>query len=129
MGYRQTYNKYKVAEKHDRTYDGITFASKAEMLRYRDLKLLQGIGEISNFSIQPKFLLQESFTDNKGTKHQAIHYVADFQYTDKFGKIIVEDCKGAITDIYALKKKMFLKLYPEYTFFESHRSQRYEKKF
>ena len=48
-----------------------------------------------------------------GTTHRKIEYVADFMYIDKDDKKIVEDVKGMMTDVYKLKKKLFLNLYDE----------------
>lgn len=68
-------------------------------------------GEIKNLVLQPRFLLQDEFFDKNGVKHKKIEYVADFLYIDNDGKAIVEDVKGVLTDVYKLKKKMFLKKY------------------
>jgi hypothetical protein len=103
--------------------DGKKFHSKKEAKRYLELKLLQKAGEISNLVLQPKFLLQDSFeridTDYNKLRIRPVYYIADFQYDDKKrvsfmeNKFItvVEDVKGKKTDVYELKKKMFLKLY------------------
>lgn len=37
-----------------------------------------------------------------------------FFYIDKQGRNVVEDVKGVLTDVYKIKKKMFLKIYDEY---------------
>ena len=39
--------------------------------------------------------------------------MADFFYIDKEGRNVVEDVKGVLTDVYKIKKKMFLKIYDE----------------
>ena len=96
--------------------DGISFDSKKEANRYLELKTLERAGVISNLILQPKFLLQEGFVRD-GKKYRAIFYIADFEYI-KDGKRIVEDVKGMKTDIYKLKKKMFLKKYPQVVFKE-----------
>lgn len=87
--------------------DRIRFDSIAEGNRYLQLKALLQNGEISDLKLQPEFLLQEPFTDNKGKRHRAILYRADFQYTEN-GKTVVEDVKGMETQVYKIKKKMFL---------------------
>ena len=97
--------------------DGIKFDSKKEANRYLELKMLERAGVISNLILQPKFLLQESFKRN-GKTHRAIFYVADFEYI-KDGKRIVEDVKGFKTDVYKLKKKLFLAKYPQVEFKET----------
>jgi hypothetical protein len=110
--------RIRVSKKELRTIDGITFASKAEMYRYAELKMLERTGVISELALQPRFILQEKFVASDGRKEREIIYVADFQY-EKNGKTIVEDCKGMRTDVYKMKRKMFLKLYPQYVFRET----------
>ena len=82
------------------TIDGITFASKKEGNRYRELLLLQRAGEISELELQPVFdLLINGIKIGK--------YIADFKYREgSQGKYIVEDCKGIKTPVYRLKAKM-----------------------
>lgn len=103
-------NKYNAKK---RTIDGHNFPSKREAERYCELKLLLKAGEIRNLVLQPRFLLQEEFIDKNGVKHRKIEYVADFLYIDKDDKAIVEDVKGVLTEVYKIKKKMFLKIYDE----------------
>ncbi|MDU4209175.1 MAG: DUF1064 domain-containing protein [Finegoldia magna] len=107
----RNYSKYKAKKT---TVDGIKFDSKREANRYCELKLLEKAKEIRNLVLQPRFLLQDEFFDKNEVKHKKIEYVADFMYIDKCGKTIVEDVKGVLTDVYKLKKKMFLKIYDEY---------------
>ena len=103
-----TYRKYKA--KKTRVGD-IVFDSKKEAGRYMQLKLLQSAGEIANLELQPRFTLQEKFTLN-GKTIRKIEYVADFKYTDmKTGATVVEDVKGMRTDVYKLKRKLFLAKY------------------
>lgn len=109
----QAFNKYHTATKERRTIDGITFASRAEMLRYCELKALQRAGKIKNLKLQPRFLLIPK------TEHErACFYVADFEY-EKDGAHIVEDVKGVRTAAYKIKHKLFRWKYPEYVFFEN----------
>lgn len=99
------------------TIDNITFHSISEANRYQELKLLEKAGEILELSLQPSFTLQEAFVDRKGTKHRSIVYKADFKYWDRqFKCVVVEDVKGYATAEFKLKKKLFLKKYPEYIF-------------
>ncbi|MGF0095027.1 DUF1064 domain-containing protein [Peptoniphilus sp. SGI.035] len=99
--------------------DGIKFDSKKEARRYKELKVLERAGTIKELELQPRFLLQDKFK-LEGTTHRKIEYVADFKYWDKEKETwIVEDVKGVKTDVYKLKKKIFLKKYGrEYTFIE-----------
>lgn len=104
------YSKYNAKKK---VVDGHTFDSKREGERYCELKLLEKANEIRNLELQPRFLLQDKFKDRNGKTHRKIEYVADFFYIDKEGRNVVEDVKGVLTDVYKIKKKMFLKIYDE----------------
>lgn len=111
--------RIKVSQKDERTYDGMTFASKAEMRRYVELKMLQSAGAIRNLECQPSFVLQDSFNHKTFGKVQKIVYRADFSYFDvSLGHIVVEDVKGYRTEVYKLKKKLFLSRYPDIDFRE-----------
>lgn len=96
--------------------DGIKFDSAKESKRYANLKLLERAGVIENLKLQPRFLLQEGFTYN-GHKERKIEYVADFQY-ERNGQTIVEDVKGMKTEVYKLKRKLFLYKYRDIVFRE-----------
>lgn len=104
----RNYSKYRAQKT---VVDGIKFDSKREAERYCELKLLEKAKEIRNLELQPRFLLQDKFVDKYGKTHRKIEYVADFMYVDKNNKKIVEDVKGVMTDVYKLKKKLFLNLY------------------
>ncbi|WP_316057616.1 DUF1064 domain-containing protein [Finegoldia magna] len=107
MARRNKYNAKKIK------IDGHTFDSKREAERYCELKLFFKAGLIRNLELQPRFLLQDEFFDKNEVKHKKIEYVADFLYIDNNGKAIVEDVKGVLTDVYKIKKKMFLKIYDD----------------
>ncbi|MGY3775797.1 DUF1064 domain-containing protein [Helcococcus sueciensis] len=99
------YNKYKNKKS---TYDGITFDSKKEMNRYRELKLLEKGKAIKNLELQPEFLLIPTLRyENQKTDRKTI-YKADFKYENKKGQIIVEDVKGFKTDVYQIKRKLLI---------------------
>lgn len=103
--------------------DGITFDSIKESERYFVLKHSK---EIKDLKLQPKFVLQEAFEVEvlggdgkiKKKKERAISYVADFQYTEGDWEV-VEDVKGFKTAIYKMKRKMFIKKYPQFLFRET----------
>lgn len=99
--------------------DGIRFDSRKEAKRYQELKLLERAGEIEHLELQPRFLLQDKFTLD-GKTHRKIEYVADFKYwVIKEKRWIVEDVKGVKTQVYKLKKKIFLNKYGQvYKFYE-----------
>jgi len=93
--------------------DGVKFDSKAEAERYRELALLKKAGLIRNLKLQPKFLLQDKFKYN-GKTERAISYIADFEYFDvQEGSFVVEDVKGVETEVFKIKRKLFLKQYGE----------------
>ena len=96
--------------------DGIKFDSKKEAKRYKELRMLEKAGKIKDLTLQPVFLLQEGFY-YQGKAIRQITYRADFEYIEN-GKRVVEDVKGFKTDVYKLKKKLFLKKYPDIVFRE-----------
>ena len=99
--------------------DGIKFDSKKEAARYEVLKGLELVGKIDRLELQPRFVLMDGFR-YEGKAIRKIEYVADFLYRDlSTCELIVEDVKGVKTDVYKLKKKLFLKHYGnEYKFKE-----------
>ena len=88
-------NKYK-AKKTE--VDGITFHSKREASRYRELLLLEKSGIITNLELQKKYTFQVG--DEK-----ICSYLADFVYKEN-DKEIVEDVKGFDTPLSKLKRQM-----------------------
>ena len=98
-------------------FDGFKFDSKKELKRYQELKMLEKAGKIKDLKLQPVFILQEGFY-YCGKAIRQITYRADFEYVDEDGKVVVEDVKGFKTDVYKLKKKLFLKKYPDIVFKE-----------
>lgn len=97
--------------------DGISFDSKKEARRYKELKILEKADEIKSLELQPRFLLQEKFKYN-GKTIRKIEYIADFRYIDEKGNTIVEDVKGMKTEVYKIKKKIFLKKHGENLIFK-----------
>lgn len=93
------------------TVDGFTFDSKAEAARYMALQLLERGGVITALQLQPEFQIAPAFT-YKGKKERAIKYVADFKYLDvQTDEWVIEDVKGTRTEVYKLKRKLFLAKY------------------
>lgn len=100
-------------------YDGIKFDSIKEKNYYVALKMLEKAGIITELELQKKFELQPSFVDNNGKKQRAITYIADFFYYETVQKLyIAVDVKGYRTDVYKIKKKMFMYQYPNIVFKE-----------
>ena len=87
---------------------GHKHASKKEAIRCNELTMFEKSKEIKNLEQQPVFLLQPSFRFH-GEVIKAITYKADFSYdVIKYKKFVVEDVKGFKTQLYKLKKKLFL---------------------
>ncbi|MDQ0816042.1 hypothetical protein QF033_000620 [Bacillus pumilus] len=86
--------------------DGITFDSKAEAKYYEQLKWLKKAKQIKDFSLQPRFELQEAFKKNSKT-FRKIEYIADFLVTNLDGSKEVIDIKGVETKEFAIKRKLY----------------------
>lgn len=105
-------------------WNGLTFDSKHEMERYKDLYFLQKAGDIKNLRTQVAFMLipEQRETSHelykagphKGEKkpgkllERKCEYIADFVYLDKSGELVVEDAKGMHTKEYLIKRKLML---------------------
>jgi hypothetical protein len=92
--------------------DGYTFDSRAEANYYIVLRQRAANREILDLTVHPSFVLVDSFTDRYGKRQRAIKHVADFSYTEKGTKVVV-DVKGVQTAVWKIKHKLFLKRYPE----------------
>lgn len=84
--------------------DSIRFASKAEARRYSELKDLERAGLIKGLVLQPRIKLEVN-------GKSVCTYVADFSYYEN-GKEVLEDVKGHPTDVYKLKRKLLLAIFP-----------------
>ena len=91
------------------------FDSIAEADHFRLLLQKLKRGEITNLKLQPIYKLTKPFiiaTDkNKSGKSKigVSKYIADFSYTDTTtGRKITVDVKGMTTNLYNLKKRLFL---------------------
>lgn len=96
----RTRSKYGAVKKD---VDGIKFDSTSEAAYYIYLK-----ENWIQHERQKKYLLQEKFIANDGSKIQPIYYVSDFSYWD-----MVVDIKGLPTSDAKIKRKMFMYRYPE----------------
>lgn len=122
--------------KHIKTeIDGIVFDSKMESEYYLYLKELKSKGIVKNIELQPEYLLQDKFIvvdgiaiegsdpnfskikrKNKATTIQAIKYIADFKVEYSDGHIEIIDTKGQETADFKIKKKMFIRKFPDLDF-------------
>ena len=115
--------------------DGIVFHSKLESSFYKKLKLDKEEGRIKDFTLQPKYILQDKYiivegrtvygSDKdfnklkkkyKAETVRAIHYISDFEIEELDGSITVVDTKGKSTADFEIKRKIFKALNPTLTF-------------
>ena len=86
------------------------FDSLKEAKYFDKFLLLAKAKKITELTLQPKFLLLDTLRV-EGHKTMAMRsYIADFKYIEN-GQTIVVDVKGFKTDIYKLKKHLFLAKY------------------
>ena len=95
-------NKYG-AKKITDPATGFVFDSKAEFIRWCELRIMERAGKISDLQRQVKY---ELIPKQKGER--ACTYLADFVYKDSDGNTVVEDTKGVRTDAYRIKRKLML---------------------
>ena len=101
--------------------DGIMFDSKWEHKRYRELKLLQTAGEISDLEIHPSYLIEWPLLERRVgppepedendpcypyPNTRICTVILDFRYVDAQGYVRVEDTKGVRTALSNLKRKL-----------------------
>lgn len=92
--------------------DGIKFDSKAEGDYYLHLKQQVAERQILGFERQKRMLLQEGFSvEGVKGKIRPIFYVVDFIITENDSTLTYVDVKGMETDVFKLKKKLFMKRY------------------
>lgn len=99
------YNKY-----HNKKiiYDGLKFDSQHEADRYCELKLMERGKVITGLDRQVKFELIPSQKIDGKVVERPCTYIADFTYTDKDGRFVVEDAKGMRIEPYITKRKLML---------------------
>lgn len=101
--------------------DGISFDSKKEARRYKELQAMEQAGEIEGIKRQVKFVLipAQREPDTEGPRggkckgkviEREVIYIADFVYW-KNGDVVVEDTKGFRTKDYIIKRKLMLSVY------------------
>ena len=88
--------------------DGVTFDSRKEYKRFRELSLMQKSGTITDLKLQVPFVLIPTQKIDGKVVERSTKYVADFTYY-KDGEFIVEDTKGFRTKEYIIKRKLMLK--------------------
>ncbi len=95
-----------VAPRSDRTYKGVVYDSKAEMMYAFNLDKEKGLGLIWDWNRQPVFPIVVN-----GNK--ICHLRVDFGILDEYGGTWrYVEIKGFETEVYKLKKKLLLACYP-----------------
>lgn len=97
------------------TIDGIVFASKDEGKYYECLKERKAKGEITNFELQPKFIIIPKFRYKDKAEREAT-YTLDFTVYKLDGTIEYIDVKGFSTQQGILKFKLLKSLYQDLDF-------------
>ena len=107
-----SFNKYNARKIQ---IQGETFDSMAEAKRWRELQWMQRGGLIKGLQRQVVYILLPKQYDEYGKViERAAEYIADFVYYED-GQLVVEDVKGykkgSAYALFALKRKLMLKLY------------------
>jgi len=90
--------------------DGVMFDSRLESQWYEYLKILGTAGLIEGLELQKEFVI--TIQDK-----QICTYIADYFFFDKAKqRWIIGDAKGVETDVFKIKKKLVMALYPEHEF-------------
>lgn len=108
--------RVQVAPKAERTVDGISFDSKSEMRRWLELRMLEKAGEIAALERQVEYVLafngRAVKTRSAGYPNGRVcKYHADFRYTAKDGRLVVEEHKGHDTEADRLRRAVVEALY------------------
>lgn len=98
-------NKYGVAPKEARTWQGKLYASKREMQVAAELQMLKARGELLEYEEQPRFTLIP--------KPNRIDYVADFRVVWRDGGLEEYiDVKGVETPVFKMKMRLMRHFFP-----------------
>jgi len=101
--------------------DGHHLDSQIELKRYCYLLMVERAKKLTSLKIHPRYPL---FAAVPGAAGPAVvdpagpglcrvgEYEADFEYIDEAGELVVEDCKGLVLPLYALKARIFRANYP-----------------
>jgi hypothetical protein len=106
--------------------DGHHFDAQLELKRYCYLLMVERAGQLKNLIVHPKYPLFAASWELPEPGADEAHvfaieigvYESDFQYHDAAGELIVEDCKGMVLPLYALKKRIFRANYPHHRLME-----------
>jgi hypothetical protein len=85
--------------------DGISFDSKREAKRYRELRIMEMGGLISDLRLQVPIMLEGRDGPLLSEKGQLMRLTVDFSYVDgRSGLRVYEDAKGMPTRDYLVRK-------------------------
>jgi hypothetical protein len=93
--------------------DVYLFDSQLEAKYFDKLVIKLKAGQIKQLIVQPEFVVQGNVKVSTNKTKQGymslkeIKYIADFQFVEN-GKVVVVDTKGHETEVYRLKKKLFM---------------------
>jgi hypothetical protein len=104
-------NKNKFGNIKVTTDDGEKFDSRAEYRRWCQLLIHVKAKQITRLQRQIPYVLVDPLVAPDGTKLRGVTYIADMQYLDANGDLVVEDVKGVETAEYRIKKKLMLERY------------------
>jgi len=90
--------------------DGVQFDSQLELKRYCYLVHVEMAGLLTDLMVHPRFDLLAATPDQPV---KCGEYEGDFSYIDEMGMWVVEDTKGVVLPLYALKRKLFRANYPD----------------
>lgn len=111
------------AEKTPIVFNGkkILLSSKLEAKVAKELIIKERAGLIRDLILQPQFELIEGFnirttaTKNGKSRQSSVSYTADFAYIDTLtDEQVVLETKGFATDLYKLRRRIFLKMLEEF---------------
>lgn len=89
------------------------FDSYVEYRRYKELQLIQSAGQISRLRHHKRWSI--SIINQQGKPIHGCYYESDFDYLDKDGVPVVEDCKPksekALDPVFKLKRRLFKAAY------------------
>ena len=124
---KQFYKKESKYHNEPITVDGVKYDGRNEFRRHCFLKLMERAGEIKDLQYHKKFELIPQITREEvihlKTKDKVVtrveqsarYYEADFVYTVvATGEEVVEDFKGAETDLFKFKADLFFYLYKKH---------------
>lgn len=130
MAKRKSYNKYKIdksirgkkAREINDEHTGKSFiAASAIEKKFYDEVIIPKFksGEIIDYDLQKKYVLQEKFRRPNGEIVREISYIADYWYIDKEGIEHIMDTKGAgelLDKTSIIKEKLMFHKYPDLDF-------------